>query len=88
MQAVVTEQAVRDQLRDYIVKVTGLPAAPGDDDRLAEKGFVASVRMLDLVGFLEDTFKIRLRPVDLVPENLATITQIAQVVQARLISKR
>lgn len=70
------------------MQVTGLSAAPGDDDPLVERGFVASVRMLDLVGFLEDTFRIRLRPVDLVPENLATITLIADLVASRLTSKR
>lgn len=83
-----TEVAVKQKVREYIVRSVGLPIAPGDDDRLVDRGFVASVRMLDLVGFLEDTFAIRLRPVDLVPEKLASIEQIAQVVQERLMSKR
>jgi acyl carrier protein len=70
------------------MQVTGLAVAPGDDEPLVERGFVASVRMLDLVGFLEDTFRIRLRAVDLVPENLATINLIADLVATRLTSKR
>jgi acyl carrier protein len=86
--AAVTEELVKQELRDYIVRSVGLAAAPGDHDRLVENGFVPSVRMLDLVGFLEDTFAIRLRPVDLIPEKLATIQQIAQIVQDRLTSKR
>lgn len=83
-----TDTDVMQRVREYIVHATGLAAPPGDDDRLADRGFIPSVRMLDLVGFLEDTFAIRLRPVDLVPANLASIRQIAQVVQRRVTSKR
>ena len=83
-----TDADVMQRVRDYIVTAIGLAAPPADDDRLADRGFIASVRMLDLVGFLEDTFAIRLRPVDLVPDNLASIRQIAQVVQRRVTSKR
>jgi acyl carrier protein len=83
-----TEDLVKQTLRDYIVQVAGLAAAPANDDLLVEHGFVASVRLLDLVGFLEDTFKVRMRPVDLVPENLATIHKLATVVMARITQKR
>lgn len=79
---------VLQRVRDYIVHATGLAAPPGDDERLTDRGFIPSVRMLDLVGFLEDAFAIRLRPIDLVPANLASIRQIAQVVQRRLTSRR
>jgi acyl carrier protein len=78
-----TVDAVKQQIRDYVVRSAGLAHPPGDDDKLVEAGFVASVRLLDLVGFLEDSFAIRLRAVDLVPENLATIAQIASVVERR-----
>lgn len=74
---------IEDQIRTYIAETMGLVEAPADDERLVERGFVPSVRMLDLVGFLEDTFAIRLRPVDLVPEKLATIAQMAAMVRAR-----
>ena len=77
------ESAIKQHIRDYVVQVTGLAVAPGDDDPLVERGFVASVRMLDLVGFLEDTFRIRLRPVDLVPENLATVNLITRLVTSK-----
>jgi acyl carrier protein len=79
---------VKQRVREYVVQSAGLVTMPGDDERLVDKGFIASVRMLDLVGFLEDSFSIRLRPVDLVPENLASIEQIARVVHGRLTSKR
>jgi acyl carrier protein len=86
--ALVTDQDVRQKLREYIVQTARLPTIPGDDERLIDKGFIASVRLLDLIGFLEDTFSIRLRPKDVVPENLGTIAQIAQVVHGRIMSTR
>jgi acyl carrier protein len=75
---------IEDEIRTYIVGAAGMTRPPGDDDPLITHGFVPSVRLLDLVGFLEDTYEIRLRPVDLVPENLATIGKMAAVVRHRL----
>jgi acyl carrier protein len=80
--------AIEDRLRAYIVQSARLAEPPGDDDRLIDRGFLPSVRLLDLVGFLEDEFQIRLRPVDLVPEKLATIAQIAAMVRARITASR
>ena len=75
---------LEDRIRAYITDSGQLSVAPGDHDRLVEHGYVPSVRMLDLVGFLEDELHITLRPVDLVPEKLATIAAIAATVRDRL----
>jgi acyl carrier protein len=75
---------LEDQIRAYITASGGLATPPGDHDRLVDRGFVPSVRMLDLVGFLEDELRITLRSVDLVPDKLATIAAIAAMVRARL----
>jgi acyl carrier protein len=84
----ITEAAIKQQLRDYLVRSGGLTTTPGDGDRLADHGFATSLRLLDLVGFVEDAFGVRLRPVDLVPDNLASIEQIARTVLGRLTSRR
>lgn len=81
------DRAIEDRIRDYIVRTAKPPAPPRDDDGLVALGFVPSVRMLDLVGFLEDEFGIELRPVDLAPERLATIARMAEMVRARLRSR-
>jgi acyl carrier protein len=81
------ERAIEDRIRDYIVRTARLSVPPHDDDGLVALGFVPSVRMLDLVGFLEDEFGIELRPVDLAPERLATIARMAEMVRARLRSR-
>lgn len=76
------------RIRAHITGQASLAAPPRDDDRLVDLGYMPSVRLLDLVGFLEDEFGIRLRPVDLVPEKLATVAQIAATVRARLTRRR
>jgi acyl carrier protein len=76
-------RSIEDRIRDYVTQSARLAAPPADDDRLVERGFLPSVRLLDLVGFLEDEFAITLRPVDLVPDKLATIARMAAMVRAR-----
>jgi acyl carrier protein len=71
-----------DTIRAFI----GVPA--GDHDRLVDLGYMPSIQLLELVAFLEDEFRITLRPVDLVPEKLATIAQIAAMVRTRLTARR
>lgn len=79
---------IADQLRAYITRAAGLATPPGDDDRLADHGYQTSLALLDLVAFLEDTFRITVRPVDLVPAKLSTIAQIAAMVRARITASR
>lgn len=79
---------IEDRIRAYVARVAKLETPPGDQDRLIERGFIPSVRLLDLVGFLEDEFEIRLRPVDLIPEKLVTIGSIAAIVRDRIKAKR
>jgi acyl carrier protein len=79
---------IEETIRDYIIRSACLTRRPDDSDRLVEAGYVSSVRLLDLVGFLENTFEIRLRALDLVPEKLATIGGIATLVRARIAATR
>jgi acyl carrier protein len=79
---------IEDRIRAFIAASAGLAAPPGDADRLVELGYMPSIQLLELVAFLEDEFRIALRPTDLVPENLATVAEIAAVVRARLTATR
>lgn len=76
--------SIEDRVRQYVVESVGMQTPPSDDDALVDKGFVASIRLLDLVGFLEDTFRVRFKSVDLVPETLGTVRSIADLVRRRL----
>jgi len=75
--------AIEDRIRDYLVKSCGLDTPPSDDEPLAESGFVASVQLLELVDFVEGELGVLLEPIDVLPENLATVRAIARTVRAR-----
>lgn len=77
---------IEDLIRNHISQIARI-APPSDDDRLVERGFLPSIRLLELVGFLEDEFAITLRPVDLLPDKLATIAQLAAMVRERIAAR-
>ena len=47
-----------------------------DDDSFLEKGLIDSSGVLELVGFLEETYHIKVRDNELVPENLDSINKL------------
>lgn len=53
------------------------------DDSLLESGIIDSVKMLDLISFLEDTYKIEVDDDDLYPENFDTLNAIAEYVNGK-----
>lgn len=55
-----------------------------DDDSLLEKGIIDSIRMLDLIGFLEEKFSVKVDDEDLYPENFDTLNAIADFVGQRI----
>lgn len=57
----------------YVSDATALTA----DTSLIEGGYVDSTGMLEVVGFLEDQFSIRVGEDELVPANFETIGRIA-----------
>ena len=68
------QQAIRDQLRDYIVR-TFLPGEDPsnlhDDTALKSSGILDSMSTLNLVSYVEETFSLKLKsilgkPVDII----------------------
>lgn len=70
-------------LKQYLVDELGLPASLSNDDRLAENGFLASAQLIDIVTFVEDNFGVVLRPTDVTPEALESVSTIAAAVRNR-----
>ncbi len=79
-----TNTSIEDSLRTYFVDLMGLTELPSNDTALAEKGYVVSAQLLELVDFIEERFGVVLRPIDVLPENLATIGTIARTIRSRL----
>lgn len=74
------------QIRAYIVENFLLGEDDGFDNSqsLLESGVVDSTGVLELVMFLENTFKIEVNDEDLVPENLDTIRDMGNFVERKL----
>ena len=56
------------------------PARLGDDVSLVNEGIVDSTGMLEVLGFLEEQFSIKIEDDETVPANLETIARIAAFV--------
>ena len=77
---------VRAQLRDFIVDnfMMGQDAAAlTDSGSLLELGIIDSTGVLELVGFLEETFQITVEDDDLVPDNLDSVDNLVKYIQGK-----
>jgi len=70
---------VRNELRKFIIDnfLFGRDSVGfSDDDSFLEKSLIDSSGVLELVGFLEETYDIAVRDHELVPENLDSINKL------------
>lgn len=77
---------VEHDLREFIVGnfLFGDEArAPGPDDSFIEMGLIDSTGVLELVEFLETRFGFKIPDVELVPENLDSVSAIVAFVQRK-----
>lgn len=63
-------------------------ASIGDEESLLEAGLIDSTGVLELVGFLETEFKIRMEDAEIVPANLDSLKAIVGYVNGKLKSKK
>ena len=81
-----TEQEARGQIRSYIVE-NFLYARPGfafsDDDSLLKKGVFDSLGVMEVIGFIEETWKVAVPPDDIVEDNFGSVAGIARYVTSR-----
>ena len=56
------------------------------DESLIESGVMDSTGVLELVEFLESTYKIKIEDEELIPENLETINNIVKFLKVKGIS--
>lgn len=84
--AIPMPEQVRSVIRDHIVENFLFGEAGGltDEASLLEAGALDSTGIIELVGFLEETYGIAIRDQDLVPGNFESIERIAGFVSARL----
>lgn len=56
------------------------------EESFLENGIVDSTGVLELVGFLEQTYQIKVRDQELVPDNLDSLRKVSAFVQRKLAS--
>ena len=54
-----------------------------DDDSLVDGGVIDSTGVLSLVGFLEQTFGIRVQDDEIIPDNLESINRLAAYISRK-----
>jgi acyl carrier protein len=80
-----TEQQIRHQLRTFIADnfLFGRAELKSDDDSFLECGIIDSTGILELVTYVEQTYKIAVAPDELIPEYFDSVTRLAQFVAFR-----
>lgn len=73
------KESVRNILSGILEISTGQANDIGVDDALDEKG-LTSLRFIDMIVALEDTFNIEVKDSDLIPRKFNTISDIAQMI--------
>jgi acyl carrier protein len=77
----------RATVRDFVIETMG-KKHPGlvisDQDDLLGLGVIDSLGVIQLVGFLEDSLKLKIGDDDILPENFQSIDAIAGLVDRNL----
>lgn len=80
MQATVSDR-IREFVRSRFPLARNLDFS--DEDSLLDAGVIDSLGILDLVGFLEETFGIQASDEDLNPENFDSIATLVAFVESK-----
>lgn len=76
------EAQVRQYVTDRLLFGRSDVVVEGDTSFL-ESGLIDSTGVLELVAFLEETFKIKVEDEDLIPANLDSINALTQFIHAK-----
>lgn len=76
---------IQQRVRQFILEnfYVADPAEVGDDTLLVTTGVVDSTGMLEVVGFLEAEFGVRIEDREMTPENLESIERMASFVDRK-----
>ena len=71
---------IRQQIRRFLAENFLLSSDGfklGDDVSLSDNGVIDSIGVLELIAFIEDTFEVKVRDEEIVPDNLDSVDRIA-----------
>jgi acyl carrier protein len=78
---------IRTSIRRFVLKrfMFGAPAEGLKDEMsFLEQGVVDSTGVLELVAFLEETFKLKIDDEELVPENLDSVSKLVRFISEKI----
>jgi acyl carrier protein len=78
-----TSEIVRDFITNQMAQ-RPLETYIDDSDQLVETGIIDSLGVMTLLSFLEEKFSIQIPSEDLIPENFASISTIAALVNQQM----
>jgi acyl carrier protein len=75
-------ETLKSEIRSFVVKnfLFGKEEGLADDSSFLEEGIVDSTGVLELVSHLQETYGIKIDDSELIPDNLDSITTIAEFV--------
>lgn len=77
---------IRDRVRQYVIGRFDVAAGSviGDGDSLYDRGVLGVEGMLEVIGFLEETFAIEITEADVLAEDLDSIETLTALVERKL----
>ena len=79
--------SVHDEIRQFIIDnfLMGQDSdSLKDDSSFLEEGVIDSTGVLELVGFLEENYEIKVEDEELIPENLDSIKNICAYLETKM----
>lgn len=79
--------ALKTQVRQYVLDnfLMGAEELPlGDDESFMGQQVLDSFGVVELVSFIEKTFRIKVEDAEMVPENLDSVNGVVRYLQAKL----
>ncbi len=73
---------IETRIRAFILEHLDPGTDLGFEDRLMDRGYIPSMQLISLVGFLEDTFGVEIVPFDVTPDDFESIATIADLVRS------
>ncbi len=73
---------IQDQVRTFITTnfYVADPDKLGNGESLLDSGIIDSTGVLEVIGFIEDTFNVTVEDHEMLPENLDSIERIADFI--------
>ena len=86
MSGIFTETQIKEKLIDFLRGnyILTDDILLGDDDSFMENGILDSTGILELIGFLEETFRISVADEEMIPENLDSLGNIVRYLKAKM----